>query len=299
MRPRPHRSGDGGRGNRFRVFWHVTVPELRPVTVFMVVWQTITALQLFDLVYTTTRGGPLNSSQTIVYYCVRAGLPNATIRISDRRSPTVWFALTMVLTIGMILYSRRARGGGILMSLSADRQVGSRRRRLLPFSPWHLLAHAAVAGVRVSRWCRWCSRRSWTSADINRFPPRLIPTTLSLARYRGLFGQSHILHWLLNTVIVAAARSPVHLLLCSLAGYGFRTAEVRRSHACVLRDHRDGHGADPVAHDSDVSDVHAASGSPTRSPPRSFHGSHPAFGIFLMRQFFLSLPKELEEAAIA
>ena len=25
-------------------------------------------MQLFDLIYTTTRGGPLNSTQTVVYY---------------------------------------------------------------------------------------------------------------------------------------------------------------------------------------------------------------------------------------
>jgi multiple sugar transport system permease protein len=94
--------------NRFRVFWHVTVPELRPVTVFMVVWQTITALQLFDLVYTTTRGGPLNSSQTIVYYVFELAFQTRRYGYGSAVAYGL-FALTMVLTIGMILYSRRAR----------------------------------------------------------------------------------------------------------------------------------------------------------------------------------------------
>jgi len=44
------------------------VPELRPVTVFVAVWQAIEAMQLFDLVYTTTKGQPLDSTVTIVYY---------------------------------------------------------------------------------------------------------------------------------------------------------------------------------------------------------------------------------------
>jgi len=52
----------------WRVFWSVTFPQLRPVTVFVTVWETIIALQLFDQVFTTTRGGPLNSTQTVVYY---------------------------------------------------------------------------------------------------------------------------------------------------------------------------------------------------------------------------------------
>src|SRR4029453_4768422 len=54
--------------NRWQGFRPVALPELRPVHVFMGVWQTITALKLFALVFTPTRGGPLDSSQTIVYY---------------------------------------------------------------------------------------------------------------------------------------------------------------------------------------------------------------------------------------
>jgi len=54
-----------GRGAIFR---HVVLPTLRPVLVFLVVWQTIQALQVFDLVYVTTKGGPLGSTVVIVYF---------------------------------------------------------------------------------------------------------------------------------------------------------------------------------------------------------------------------------------
>ncbi len=49
-------------------FWRVQVPLLRPVTGFLLVWLTINALQLFDEVYATTKGGPLHSTTVIVYY---------------------------------------------------------------------------------------------------------------------------------------------------------------------------------------------------------------------------------------
>jgi multiple sugar transport system permease protein len=49
-------------------FWRVQVPLLRPVTGFIVVWLTINALQLFDEVYVTTKGGPLNATNVVVYY---------------------------------------------------------------------------------------------------------------------------------------------------------------------------------------------------------------------------------------
>ncbi len=59
-------SVDGAR--RWSILHHVVLPQLLPVTVFLVVWQTLLSLQLFDLVYATTRGGPLDATGVIVYY---------------------------------------------------------------------------------------------------------------------------------------------------------------------------------------------------------------------------------------
>ena len=44
------------------------MPLLRPVTRFLLVWLTINALQLFDEVYVTTKGGPLHATTVVVYY---------------------------------------------------------------------------------------------------------------------------------------------------------------------------------------------------------------------------------------
>jgi len=49
-------------------FWRIQVPLLRPVSAFLLVWLTINALQLFDEVYVTTKGGPLHATTVIVYY---------------------------------------------------------------------------------------------------------------------------------------------------------------------------------------------------------------------------------------
>jgi multiple sugar transport system permease protein len=49
-------------------FWRIQVPLLRPVTGFLLVWLTINALQLFDEVYATTKGGPLHATTVMVYY---------------------------------------------------------------------------------------------------------------------------------------------------------------------------------------------------------------------------------------
>jgi multiple sugar transport system permease protein len=54
--------------SKWTTFRSVVVPLLGPATLFLVVWSTINALQLFDEIYVTTRGGPLGSTTVIVYY---------------------------------------------------------------------------------------------------------------------------------------------------------------------------------------------------------------------------------------
>jgi multiple sugar transport system permease protein len=57
---------DGARAwSKFR---HLTVPLLGPATLFLVVWSTINALQLFDEVYLLTKGGPGTATYVAVYY---------------------------------------------------------------------------------------------------------------------------------------------------------------------------------------------------------------------------------------
>lgn len=94
--------------SRRQVFWYVTVPELRPVTVFTAVWQTITALQLFDLVYTTTRGGPVNSTVTLVYFVYKVAFQESRFGYGAAVSIFL-FVITMLVTLVLIWYSRRTK----------------------------------------------------------------------------------------------------------------------------------------------------------------------------------------------
>jgi multiple sugar transport system permease protein len=52
----------------WRTFRKVTLPLLSPASLFLAVWLTINALQLFDEVYLSTQGGPLNATTVLVYY---------------------------------------------------------------------------------------------------------------------------------------------------------------------------------------------------------------------------------------
>jgi multiple sugar transport system permease protein len=52
----------------WRSFRKITLPLLSPASLFLAVWLTINALQLFDEVYLSTQGGPLNATTVMVYY---------------------------------------------------------------------------------------------------------------------------------------------------------------------------------------------------------------------------------------
>ena len=53
---------------RFTIFRRIVWPLLGPATLFLVVWSSINALQLFDEIYVSTRGGPLHATTVVVYY---------------------------------------------------------------------------------------------------------------------------------------------------------------------------------------------------------------------------------------
>jgi len=53
---------------RWSTFRNVTLPLLGPATLLLVVWSTISAVQLFDEVYFVTKGGPLEHTSVPVFY---------------------------------------------------------------------------------------------------------------------------------------------------------------------------------------------------------------------------------------
>ncbi|GAB3119422.1 carbohydrate ABC transporter permease [Glaciibacter psychrotolerans] len=54
----------------WRSFLAVTLPALRPTTLFVFVVGVIGAFQVFDQVFVMTQGGPIGSTTTVVYYLV-------------------------------------------------------------------------------------------------------------------------------------------------------------------------------------------------------------------------------------
>ncbi|HEX2300089.1 MAG TPA: carbohydrate ABC transporter permease, partial [Pseudonocardiaceae bacterium] len=132
--------------------------------------------------------------------------------------------------------------------------------------------------------------------DINTYPPKLWPEHFTLAGFTRIFTEDDYPRWLANTVIVAGAGVLGHVALCSLAGYGFARLRFR------------GRGVAFGAIMATIMVPAQVLMIPTFLLFKNLNlidtlGAAivpwlaSAFGVFLMRQFFLSLPKELEEAA--
>ncbi len=54
--------------NSWQKFWYITLPGLRPTLIFATITTVIFTLRSFEQVYIITGGGPLNSTNLLVYY---------------------------------------------------------------------------------------------------------------------------------------------------------------------------------------------------------------------------------------
>ncbi|PRY14511.1 carbohydrate ABC transporter permease [Kineococcus rhizosphaerae] len=90
-----------------QIFWRVVWPQLRPVTTFVGIYQTLQAVQLFDLVYATTRGGPLDATQTIVYQIWTTAFQKLQFGYGSAVAYALFF-VTLAVTVVVTLAQRRA-----------------------------------------------------------------------------------------------------------------------------------------------------------------------------------------------
>src|SRR6185436_971514 len=96
---------------RWSTFRHVTLPLLGPATLLLVVWSTISALQLFDEVFFVTKGGPLGRTSVVVFYVYRLafeqGLGSLSLAGYAAAIAYVLFLVILMLTLAQFWLGRR------------------------------------------------------------------------------------------------------------------------------------------------------------------------------------------------
>jgi multiple sugar transport system permease protein len=86
-------------------FVHITLPLLRPTFLFVLVVNTIRSLQIFAEVFVMTRGGPLQTTTTVVYHLYE----EAFFRFNLGYASAIAYLL-FVLTLGLAWLQMRVVG---------------------------------------------------------------------------------------------------------------------------------------------------------------------------------------------
>jgi multiple sugar transport system permease protein len=169
------------------------------------------------------------------------------------------------------------------------------QRRWLPFNPWHLvLAPVALVFALPLLWMVLSSFMN--NAQINQFPPTIIPDSLHVVGWDTVFTDSSFPRWFANSTIVAVVTVVSNLVFCSLAGYAFARLRFRGSTALfllilatlVIPFQLTMIPTFIVMEKLNLVDTLGALIVPALALP---------LGVFLMRQFFVNLPREVEDAA--
>jgi multiple sugar transport system permease protein len=185
-----------------------------------------------------------------------------------------------------------------LAASAAARRRATRARRRRWGDRLVLYALALIAFVFLAGPLLWMVSSSLKPrADVLANPPTLLPETFRWDNYTDVFDQVPFARYLLNSLVVASVVTVVALLLHSMAAYS------------LARLHYPGRNFIFVAILSTLMVPFTAIVVPLfiivdwLGWVDTYQGlivpmiPH-AFGIFLLRQFYLSVPRELEEAAI-
>jgi multiple sugar transport system permease protein len=89
-----------------RRFRHVTIPLLAPTTTFLLIYDTILALQVFDQVFVLTGGGPAGSTNVVVLDLYRQAFERYNFGYAAAEA-MVLFLFIMAVTILQYYYSKR------------------------------------------------------------------------------------------------------------------------------------------------------------------------------------------------
>jgi len=87
----------------WRQFRYVTLPLLKPAVLVALIFRTLDAFRVFDLIYVMTGGGPGTSTEPIALYTFNSLLQNLRFGYGSALSVIV-FAITFGLALGYIRF---------------------------------------------------------------------------------------------------------------------------------------------------------------------------------------------------
>ena len=71
--PDPYEAARIDGASTLQIFWHITLPLIRPVLIAALMLRSLDNLKEFDMIYTITQGGPGIASETLYLYSYKVG----------------------------------------------------------------------------------------------------------------------------------------------------------------------------------------------------------------------------------
>jgi ABC-type sugar transport system permease subunit len=93
--------------NRWRLFRHVTVPQLAPVTLFVFITQMVGSLQIWEAPLVLTFGGPNHATRTIVYSMYSDAFGNLTMGLAAAQAMLLMMVLMALSGVNLRLLRAR------------------------------------------------------------------------------------------------------------------------------------------------------------------------------------------------
>lgn len=137
-----------------------------------------------------------------------------------------------------------------------------------------------------------------TDADVSNYPPKILPTAFEIQNFGDALAMAPIPRYLLNSIIQSSMVMVSHLVMASLAGYAFAFIDFKYKNffflvflstmmipweATIIPNYL------TIVNDLRLKDTYLGLTLPYLAT---------AFGTFLVRQFFMSIPKDLHDAAV-
>lgn len=134
------------------------------------------------------------------------------------------------------------------------------------------------------------------NSDIFSYPPSILPKSFTLRNYFNVFAAIPIARYFFNSLFVATITTIGQVLFSALAGYAFAKLKFKGSDflfLIILITMMIPPQVNIIPLFFLMRELHLVDTYQALIIPGFFGG----FGVFMFRQFFLTLPKELEEAA--
>jgi len=92
--------------NYFQKFFHITFPQILPTLLTLIVLDIIWSIRQFDIIFLTTAGGPLKSTQTLSLYVYFTAFENFKFGLASAQGVMIFLISSVAALIYLRLYAK-------------------------------------------------------------------------------------------------------------------------------------------------------------------------------------------------